>query len=134
MRTRKLVAIILVLLTLAIASPLYVSASDVSIMWEQISFTANELYVDGNRLTVQGGTFGDFGVDSCYIIAVLQKKSGSSWVTQKTWSKTANADYVALTEYVTVSAGSYRLYTYHGVTYKGHTEAHTMVSPTRIVY
>lgn len=134
MRVSKMVAIILVLLTMTTTLPLYVSATDVSIMWEQISFTTNELYVDGNQLTVQGGTFGDFGVDGCYIIAVLQKKSGSSWVTQKTWSKNVNNDYVALTEYVTVSAGSYRLYTYHGVTYKGHTEATTMVSPTRIVY
>lgn len=133
MRTKKLLAIILVLLTMTMASPLVVNAADVSIMWEQISFTSNELYNDGSRLTVQGGTYGDFGVESCYVIAVLQKKSGSSWVTQKTWSKTAKSDYVVLTEYVTVSAGSYRLYTYHGVTDNGYTEATTMVSPTRIV-
>lgn len=134
MQAKKFIAIILVLMCVTIMSPFAVQAADVSIMWDQISFTVNELSVNGNQLTIQGGTFGYFGVDSCYIIAVLQKKSGSSWVTQKTWTKTADADYVALTEYVTVSAGSYRLYTYHGVTDNNYTEATTMVSPTRTVY
>ncbi len=134
MRTKKLLAIILVFLSMTMISQFTVNATDASIMWVQTSYTINGLHVDGNELCAEGGTFGDFGVDSCYIIAVLQKKSGSSWVTQKTWTKTANNDYVALTEYVTVSAGSYRLYTYHGVTDNGYTEASTMVSPTRIVY
>ncbi len=134
MRSKKLLAIILVILSITMISQFTVNAADASIMWVQTSYTINGLTVDGNELCVQGGTFGDFGVDSCYIIAVLQRKSGSSWVTQKSWVETANNDYVALTEYVTVSAGSYRLYTYHGVTNNGYTEASTMVSPTRIVY
>ncbi len=134
MRTKKLLAIILVILSVTMISQITVSAADASIMWVQTSITINDFSVSGNEVCVQGGTFGYFGVDSCYIIAVLQKKSGSNWVTQKSWTKTANADYVALTEYTTVSAGSYRLYTYHGVTDNGYTEASTMVSPTRIVY
>lgn len=134
MRTKKLLAIILVILSVTMISQITVNAADASVMWVQTSITINDLSVSGNEICAQGATFGDFGVDSCYIILVLQKKSGSSWITQNTWTKTANTDYVALTKYATVSAGSYRLYSYHGVTDDGYTEASTMVSPTRIVY
>ena len=41
----------------------------------------------------------------------LQKKSGTSWITVKTWNKTqTGSNYLLYTEEYTVSSGTYRVY------------------------
>lgn len=136
MRTKKTLAILIVFVMLSAMLTVGVNAAGMSVMWVQTSETGNELTVDGSQLTAQAYTFGYFGVDSCYVIAVLQKRVNGSWSNYETWSAYSSSswpDVAALSEAVTVSSGSYRLVTYHGVTDNGYTEAHTMYSPTRIV-
>lgn len=139
---KKFIAILMVFSMISVisVSPAFAatnsSNSIVTPQYEQICEVDNGLNVDGKTLLVYGATFGYSNATKCGVTATLQKQSGSSWVTYRTWSATSSSsepDYVQIDTTLTVASGKYRLLTSHYVTVNGYSEYENIVSPTRTV-
>lgn len=67
------------------------------------------LSISGKTAYVDAEAQGKSNVSKIKLTVTLQKKSGSSWSTVKTWTDTDSSDYVYVSEERSVSSGTYRV-------------------------
>lgn len=91
-----------------------VSANQVSAIEIQPRYTYADhvdafLSISGKTAYVDAEAQGKSNVSKIKLTVTLQKKSGSSWSTVKTWTDTDSSDYVYVSEERSVSSGTYRV-------------------------
>lgn len=108
------------------------SSAVISPNYVQIAEVDNGLYPDGSVFEIYAATFGYSNATSCYVKAVLQRQSGSSWTNYHTWTATSpssHEDYVEIDTFYSVPTGyNYRLVTTHSVTVGSNTEYESVTS------
>lgn len=65
--------------------------------------------ISGKTAYVDAEAQGKSNVSKIKLTVTLQKKSGSSWSTVKTWTDTESSDYIYISEEKSVSSGTYRV-------------------------
>lgn len=94
----------------------YISGSD-----------ADLLISDNGVARVQAFVRGKSGTTSTYVQAVLQVKSGTTWLSTKSWAKTSSSAYVSINETYPVPKGTYRVV----ATVKADTESRTITTASK---
>ncbi len=100
------VAITLLMVIMCLFTGITVSAAPtVSPMYTLISIASSGLNISAGVATCDASITGQVGVDSVSLTGSLQRYNGSSWVTLKTWTKSATGRTCSMTTTYSVSSG-----------------------------
>ena len=89
--------------------PEEVSAIESQPRYTYADYVDSWLDVSGGTAYVEAEAAGKSNVTSIRLTVTLQKKSGSSWSSVRSWTESDSSDFVSLSKELSVSSGTYRV-------------------------
>ena len=86
-----------------------VSAIEIQPRYTYADYVDAYLDVSGGTAYVDAEAAGKSNVNSIRMTVTLQKKSGSSWTSVRSWTESDSSDFVSLSKEASVSSGTYRV-------------------------
>ena len=96
-------------MAVAEVQPDEVSAIEIQPRYTYADYVDSWLDVSGGTAYVEAEAAGKSNVTSIRLTVTLQKKSGSSWSSVRSWTESDSSDFVSLSKELSVSSGTYRV-------------------------